>query len=425
MNRKLLILTAGYFVFLLIILLVFGYTPCNDGDGYIKYAIQCLSEKQPYPTITNINNDSFIWNIGSINLIALSIWIFNSIYPVLVLLCLMKAFIAYFTSKIAQFLFGDRIAIISLLIYILYPNNWGQSTTLLSEIPAILFSLCAVYIMLVNRNKYCFFAAGLLFCISNWFRSTATIFIICFIIFYLIYERKALLRKIIPVIVGFSLGTIILGTETYIRTGYFISNGNSLWYNMALNCYDGAKDEHFGELPYQKGTPHYIENMNELNCYQRSDIWKKRSLEWINNNKIKYLSKIPKRIYLIYKNDIDNLSFALPDKSKAENNYVLSPLKKINKEICNLQPVQYLALINFIFYIGIILLFIDTIYLLVKNKQYKELIFPLSIIIIGTISISLLIHGETRFKAPFMSFIIILASYSIHYYLDIYKIKKI
>ena len=80
MNNKLIILSVGFYVYLLLILFIFGYTSCNDGDGYIEYAIQCLSEKQPYPTSSNIQNDSFIWNIGSINIIALCLWIFNSIY---------------------------------------------------------------------------------------------------------------------------------------------------------------------------------------------------------------------------------------------------------------------------------------------------------------------------------------------------------
>lgn len=79
-NRPFFLLTAGYFLWLLAVLLIFGYTPTNDGEGYLEYARHCLQEGQPYPTTTIYNEVPFIWNIGIINLVELSLGIVTLIH---------------------------------------------------------------------------------------------------------------------------------------------------------------------------------------------------------------------------------------------------------------------------------------------------------------------------------------------------------
>ena len=95
-------ISIAFFFFLLAILLFVGYTPPNDGDGYIEYALMSLKDGQPYPSHSTIMGQSFIWNIGQINLIALSLWLTRSIVPVLVLMCALKAVSAYVVARIAE-----------------------------------------------------------------------------------------------------------------------------------------------------------------------------------------------------------------------------------------------------------------------------------------------------------------------------------
>ena len=151
-NRIINIATIAYLAFLLIILAIFGYTPTNDTDGYLEYAQVCLHQGEAYPCSTLIKGTPFIWNIGSINLIVFSLWLFGSFYPILVLMCICKALTAWLIAKIAQYISNDKIAIATLFIYILYPNNWGQSTTLLSEIPMIFLALLSLYILLSKKK---------------------------------------------------------------------------------------------------------------------------------------------------------------------------------------------------------------------------------------------------------------------------------
>ena len=78
-------ITIVFLLWLLAVLFVFGYTPTNDTEGYIEYARICLAEHQPYPCQALFVGQPFIWNIGSINLVAASLWLFNSVYPLLLL----------------------------------------------------------------------------------------------------------------------------------------------------------------------------------------------------------------------------------------------------------------------------------------------------------------------------------------------------
>ena len=157
-------LTAAYLAWLLIVLIVFGYTPTNDGEGYLELAQACLDEGSPYPTLSLLHNDSlpFIWNIGMVNFTALTLWLFQSVTPLLVLLCLLKALTAFLLARTTEellrpdafppaspssssFLYSGSPAIV-LLLYMLYPNNWGQSTMLSSEIPADFLALFSIYL---------------------------------------------------------------------------------------------------------------------------------------------------------------------------------------------------------------------------------------------------------------------------------------
>ena len=413
-NRIINIATIAYLAFLLIILAIFGYTPTNDTDGYLEYAQVCLHQGEAYPCSTLIKGTPFIWNIGSINLIVFSLWLFGSFYPILVLMCICKALTAWLIAKIAQYISNDKIAIATLFIYIQYPNNWGQSTTLLSEIPMIFLALLSLYILLSKNKVYTLILSGVIMAWANWFRPIAVLFIISLFIYILLFQRKEIWKKNIPFLIGCGSMLILFGTECYHRTGYFVYQCDSFWYNMADYAYSGATpDPHFGEPLFKKGTPRYIENMQDKTCFECREIWKQRCIPWLLNHKMEYLSKIPYRLYYMYQNDIDNMAAFLPNKQKAEDNYIVLPYRNIIQEIGNLSNAQYLALLCTVYYYLILLTaLLGGVYVIYK-KLWQQGFLPLFIPIFGTLSLVLLVQGETRFKAPYMPFVMMLSAYCI------------
>lgn len=407
-NHPLYIIAASFFVWLLAVLLIFGYTPTNDGIGYIEYAEKCLKQGQLYPTASLYHEIPFVWNIGIINLVELSLWLSQSLWPLLILLCLMKSVTCLITGLIAQKIFSQKTAIIAMLLFALYPNNWGQSTMISSEIPSTCFAVTAVYVAICQHNL---FLCGLLLAVANWFRPTATIFISSMIVFYILCRHKRVFRKIICLMTGFLLFVIVVGSSTYLRTGHFIYQSQSYWFSMVDECYDGAEvAPHWGQPVWPEGTPRYIENHETMDCFQFERIWSKRSLDWLTNHKSYYLAKIPGRLYYMYQSDCDNMSAFLTSKSHPENNFITLPYRSLLSQWSTLNEAQWLSLFNLLMYFVLLALSFLASISLYRQRRFSQTILPVIVIVIGTLMLVIVMHGETRFKDPLMPFFYMLAA---------------
>lgn len=403
-------ISIAFFFFLLAILLFVGYTPTNDGDGYIDYALMSLKDGQPYPSHSTILGQPFIWNIGQINLIALSLWLTRSIVPVLVLMCALKAVSAFVIARITELLFNHRTGLIAILLYIAYPNNWGQSTMLLSEIPSVALALTALYLTLKYNRAKAWIAAGLLFAVATWIRPISPIYIGSAFLYHLLFNRRLILKRYACIVGSYAVLLIVFGTSCYLRTGYFLTQPTTVWFNFVANTYEKSTKVDYTQPVYPKGTARCIANREKLTALQCRDIWRQRSLQWLGNHKIAYLKKVPGRLFWMYYEDIDNIAAFLKDKQYAENNYVTLPATSIAHQINSLSPIQYFALINEIFYLIIVLMAVTATAQLLRKRDDCSLFLPLFIIVAGSLALVLVSHGETRFKAPFIPFLFMLAA---------------
>lgn len=403
-------ISIAFFFFLLAILLFVGYTPTNDGDGYIDYALMSLKDGQPYPSHSTILGQPFIWNIGQINLIALSLWLTRSIVPVLVLMCALKAVSAFVIARITELLFNHRTGLIAILLYIAYPNNWGQSTMLLSEIPSVALALTALYLTLKYNRAKAWIAAGLLFAVATWIRPISPIYIGSAFLYHLLFNRRLILKRYACIVGSYVALLIAVGTSCYLRTGYFLTQPTTVWFNFIANTYEKSTKVDYTQPVYPKGTARCIANREKLTALQCRDIWRQRSLQWLGNHKIAYLKKVPGRLFWMYYEDIDNIAAFLKDKQHAENNYVTLPVTSIAHQINSLSPIQYFALINEIFYLIIVLMAVTATAQLLRKRDDCSLFLPLFIIVAGSLALVLVSHGEIRFKAPFIPFLFMLAA---------------
>ena len=413
-DKRLYLLTLIYLAWLLMILAVFGYTPGPDTDGYIAIARKCLAEGEPYPCTATIEGTPFLWNIGSINLIEASLALTGSITPLLVVFCFMKAATALFTAKTARILIGDRTAVATMLIYMLYPNNWGQSTTLLSELPMVFFTTAAVYLAVKKQSATTIVSAGVLLCIANWFRPIAILFVIIIAAYYFIFFRSDAIRHTLLLAAGYAVTICIIGTETWSRTGYFIYQCDSFWYNMADDAYDGATpDAHFGEPLFKRGTPRYIENMDKLNCFECSDIWRERCMAWLMTHKWEYMKKIPWRLWYMLNNDNDNATaFIAKDlKQRPDGAEPLTvPYRSVFSEWRNMSFAQHMAFASTLAYYLLLHLAALGGIVTARKKQWKALFLTAFTVVFVTFATVFMVQGETRFKAPYMPYVTILAA---------------
>ena len=434
-NRYCWALTIGFLLLLLGVLIVFGYTPTNDGEGYIEYAQIAIADRQPYPTLHHIIGKPYIWNMGIINLVALSLGLTKSLYPLLILFCIMKALTAWLLAQTTAKLFNRQTALIALILYILYPNNWGQSTMLSSEIPMLFFVMVALRIATAPptapemaplsspegdttastaieapSGAVGGAVAGSLFALANWFRPVAAIFLLALVVYFFLFRKRQWKKLTLYLLSGYAIMVLLIGTSCYLRTGYFLYQADSLWFNMAEATYEADSQPHYNTEVFPKGTARYIDDMQHKTAIECSQIWRERSLKWLSEHPVEYLKKVPARLYYIYQNDIDNLAAFLPTKTDAANNFITLPLGSLRTQFSQLSAVQYFALFATILYLLLLLLATAGALRLILNGRWREACLPVFIIIAASLALALLIHGETRFKAPFMPFFFMLAA---------------
>ena len=204
------------------------------------------------------------------------------------------------------------------------------------------------------------------FGLANWFRPIGIVFLGTIILYIIFFQKTNKTKKITSLCCGYILFIATVGIECYHRTGYFLYQAESLWFNMAEATYEPSVAPQYGTDPYPKGTIRYIDKMQET-----------------------------------------------------------LPYRNIIKDFFHLSRIQYFALYNWIYYLIILILSFLGTFILLKYREYGKAFIPLMIIIGGAISLVLAIHGETRFKAPFMPFIFILAAVTITHYMNKNKIKQL
>jgi hypothetical protein len=209
---------------------------------------------------------------------------------------------------------------------------------------------------------------------------------------------------------GYAFVVLLIGTSCYLRTGYFLYQADSLWFNMAEATYETDSQPHYNTEVFPEGTARFIDDMQHKTAIECSHIWRERSLKWLSEHPVEYLKKVPARLYYIYQNDIDNLAAFLPTKTDAAKNYITLPLGSLRTQFSQLSAVQYFALLATILYLLLLLLALAGALRLMLNGRWREAFLPVFIIVAASLALALLIHGETRFKAPFMPFLFMLAA---------------
>lgn len=383
-----------YTILQFIILLGFGYTPYPDSQGYITCAQEALKYAQFYPAKETTYTLPFLWNIGAINAVALSLKLFHSITPLLIIYTILKCGTLILIYLITKKILNYKTACIALLISVLYPANYGEGTSLLSEVPFMFLCLSSIY---AYSNQKPILTGFLLGC-ADYFRPLAIIFILAIILSniknYKIYLKICLCYTIV-------ISSIGLGN--YLTKEEFIYKAKTGW--MALAQYHWNNDKE------QKGIePMSVGNNHNLTYSQKDEVWKKMFIGWLKEHKTEYIKQIPIKIGKTYISDNVNMCAFLSTREKnSAYMYDNISLPSLIKAFPNYNFVQWLTVYNLIFYYGLLICF------LLCFRHFKTLKLECLIIIIGTIFIALFSHGEARFHIIYMPFIIICVAYYIFF----------
>lgn len=387
-HRQIVIVTVGVFTILqIVVLLVFGYTPYPDSEGYIYYAKECIAHHELYPVSTLLNEYHFLWNIGAINLAALSLYIFHSIIPLLVVYSLMKGSMAWMLYAITKKMSNPQTALTSLMLFVIYPANYGEGTSLLSELPFMFFIFVALYLVIV---KEWYLPGGMSLALANWFRPMAIVFLLALCI-YMMYKW----RKSMKIIVGYAVIILFIGLASMHRTGLFLYQAKTGW--MALTDYS---------------THHAAASMNvrerhDWNVSQKDAAWRSQFFDWLKEHPVEYVKQMPEKIFITYVSDNVNMCTFIPDKTAKEYMYEEISMLSLYRHFPMLTTVQWLTVLNLIIYYLLLTAAVLSVIFCFRNNA---LLLPVSIIVSGTLVLLLAGHGEARFHIPFMPFVIIMSA---------------
>lgn len=381
----------------LIVLLVFGYTPYPDSNGYITLAKDCILHGEPYPVSHQISELPFIWNIGAINFVALTLKIFNSVTPLLILYCLFKGATAWLVYQLTKKLLNHKTAFITLILYVVYPANYGESTSLLSEIPSFFFFLLGIWLTVCQKKPI---AGGGVIAFGNWFRPMGIVFLLTLFL----YNRKLFFRNLI----GYAAVILMIGSTCFIRTGHFIYQAKTGW--MALLQYSVDHTESIDDDT--------ITITQDANAIEKNKIWRQRFISWLQNHPSEYIAQMPRKFINTYASDNVNLCAFLNHKTQRKYLYEELSMETLYLQFPKYTPVQILTIINLIYYYIILLSFIIGSAFLIRQKAWQKAIIPFAVIVITTAMIIFVGHGEARFHNILMPFFFMVIAFSGTKYYD-------
>ena len=251
------------------IIALFGYTPYPDSEGYILLANDCVTRGEPYPVTSQLYDYPFLWNIGSINTVWLSLKLFGSVTPLLVFYALLKGATAWLCYDITRLLTQRRnVALIALLLYIVYPANYGEATSVLGEVPFIFLALLAVWLCV---SRQWLVGAGVVLAVAGWIRPFALVFLAALMLFYVWQNIKTRQwwKPALRLAGGYIIAITFIGTLTYARTGLFLYQAKTGW--MALMQYSWEHSTDHTDFPV---NPETIRDNQSLNVSEKDTAWR-------------------------------------------------------------------------------------------------------------------------------------------------------
>ena len=378
-RQLVLILIAAFTILQLLILAIFGYTPYPDSNGYISIAEECIAGNDWYPIATKLNDYPFLWNIGAINAVVWTFKLFHSVTPLLVVYSLMKGITAGLFYAVTRKTNGSHAALVALILYIVYPANYGEGTSVLSELPFMFFIMLGIYLSLVRNYSI---IGGMMLATANWFRPMGIVFLVALLIFFLFKWRKSL-----KLIIGYAVMITIIGCASMHRTGLFLYQAKTGW--MALM--DDSSDHAQKSMKVRERT--------DWNVAQKDSAWQSLFIDWLKDHPTEYVKQMPPKL-------VNTYCTFIPNKTDKEYMYEEVSMQTLIDSFPKLSAVQWLTVINLIVYLCIIACAFCSLYWFNRNKY----LLPVSIVLIGTLLLLFVGHGEARFHIPFMPFFIMLAA---------------
>ena len=400
-NFKIITIISIIIWVILQVILVYSYGVTSidgggDPDSYRYLALQAINNSSLYPNDLNYH-DNFIFAPGYVNYIILVYSIFGSFKAVLYSQIILNLFIIILLYNFTSKLFNSRIGYISIWLYLLLTSNFLSPIFGYTELLFILLSLLSLYLILSNKWYY-IILSGVVLALANWVRPLAIAWMFSVMICF--FLNKSNYKKYICYIVGYIVMIMIIGTITKVNFNDFNYSSTTGGWNLIMGANDNCTGNYNDEV-FKEGNLGYIsENDKKIFSYKQQDsIYMARSVNWILENPVKYISFIPMKVkeLFLYDNQYDMSGDSITSQNKFV--YLLSKITFSNK---------IARVLGKLLYWSVLLLSLLSILYIKDNR-----ILLLQGIILITTFMTLITVGHPRYHQIFMPYILISSSFII------------
>lgn len=188
--------------------------------------------------------------------------------------------------------------------------------------------------------------------------------------------------------------------SNHLHSGHYIYQAKTGWMALACYSYDHTDAADFAQ------NPHTIASDTTLNVAQKDRLWREIFIGWLSAHPDDYVAQMPAKLAKTYISDNVNMCAFLKNKSSRPYLYDEVSLPRLLNDFPHYSLAQWLALLNLLIYYLIVL------FALLSLGDYRATthLLPITIILLGTLLLLFVGHGETRFHIPFMPFFILMAA---------------
>ncbi|MDX1359672.1 MAG: hypothetical protein R3232_12635, partial [Clostridia bacterium] len=204
---------------------------------------------------------------------------------------------------------------------------------------------------------------------------------------------------------------LVIGTVTYIYSGNFVFQSVTAGVNFIMGANDDA-DGSYSQYAFRQGRLAVIEDAENKTYVEKDSIWTSRAIDWIMNNPGKYIALIPAKLFYMYSVDTYAFSTFYNNKVRTSGSEYIKPLASnvLNLNFKELTWVDYVVILNQIIYMALlVMMLVSFIYLLVKKKNTREVVFVLAILVLGT-GMTIITVGGARYHYPYLPIFFIMSA---------------
>lgn len=395
-------------------LILFDGKQLDDAGWYQDKAITIADDNSFYPDENNEFN-FYMANPGYINYLSLFYRLSdNDFFPLLsniILSLLLGLTIFYITKKLFK---RSVISWLALLIFSIFPMYIAEGLYLRTELPFTLLAFLAIASILSNyKGKFIY--AGIFLAFANWIRPLGLVFLLVILITMLVNKEK--IKSYIAFLIPIVCLLLIFGFATYQSSGYFAYQSATGGVNLLMGANDIA-DGSFSWDAYQPGQLGYNENYDTMNFMEKDEYLMSTALSWVKENPWEYISLVPSKLFYMYSTDTYSFSTFYNNEILTSGREYIEPLVKnvLTLKFSNLTWVDYIVIYNQGIYMLLLVLYIASIIVILKEKKYHSLIILFGILFLGT-GMTIVTVGGARYHYPFIPVMIIGTAYVIDYWL--------